>query len=142
MGDDIDLFVAGLAEDRVPGGLVGPTFACIIGRQFNRLRKGDRFWYENSGAYSFTEDQLSQLRRVTLARVMCSNGDNITTIQPHVMELPFREANPFQQYSEEDASDQGLNLEWFNRLWITDYNKRVECDCLQDIDFTHWESSP
>merc|ERR1712150_289666 len=90
--DDIDLFVAGLAEDRVPGGLVGPTFACIIGRQFNRLRKGDRFWYENSGAYSFTEDQLSQLRRVTLARVMCSNGDNITTIQPHVMELPFREA--------------------------------------------------
>ena len=39
---DIDLFPAGLAEDRVPGAVVGRTFATIIGRQFKELKEGDR----------------------------------------------------------------------------------------------------
>lgn len=83
--EDVDLFTAGLAEKSVSGGLVGPTFACIIGQQFSNLRRGDRFWYENPGQESsFTPGQLQQIRRVSLAQVLCSTMDNIDTVQPFV----------------------------------------------------------
>lgn len=82
---DVDLFPAGLAEKPVPGGLVGPTFACIIAQQFSNLRKGDRFWYENPNRESsFTAAQLQQIRRVSLAQILCKTAESIETIQPFV----------------------------------------------------------
>ena len=47
--EDIDLFTGGISERSVEGGLVGPTFGCIIANQFEKLRKCDRFWYETAG---------------------------------------------------------------------------------------------
>ncbi|XP_068084341.1 thyroid peroxidase [Anabrus simplex] len=83
--DDIDLFPGAMAERPVTGGLVGPTFACILAQQFHNLRKGDRFWYENGGfESSFTPAQLQQLRKVTLARILCNNLDSIDSVQPYV----------------------------------------------------------
>ncbi|KAL3236818.1 hypothetical protein MRX96_022075 [Rhipicephalus microplus] len=84
--DDVDLFPAGIAEKPVLGGVVGPTFACLIAEQFVRMRKGDRFWYENGGLASSFTNQLRELRKVTLARVLCDNLDDIETIQTRVME--------------------------------------------------------
>ena len=30
------------------GATVGPTFGCLLGQQFQILKLGDRFWYENN----------------------------------------------------------------------------------------------
>ena len=43
----IDLWVGGLAEAPVDGGLVGETFRAVLADQFTRLRDGDRFWYRS-----------------------------------------------------------------------------------------------
>ncbi|OAD55747.1 Chorion peroxidase [Eufriesea mexicana] len=110
--EDIDLFTAGLAEKSVKGGLVGPTFACIIGQQFSNSRRGDRFWYENSGQEStFTPGQLQQIRRVTLAQVLCATMDNIETLQPFVFLTQDTMKN--QRLSCNDPAIGQLNLDFW-----------------------------
>ena len=39
---DIDLYIGGISEKRVPGAMVGPVFQCIMGEQFFATRYGDR----------------------------------------------------------------------------------------------------
>lgn len=84
--DDIDLFVGGILERHLPGGSLGPTFACILGEQFKNLRFGDRFWYERQDpTIGFSEHQLTELRKVSLARIFCDNSDGIYTIPRWVL---------------------------------------------------------
>lgn len=83
---NIDLFVGGILEDQVDGGKIGPTFRCILIEQFDRLRHGDRHWYENPS--TFRPEQLSQIKLASLGRVLCDNGDNITRITHNVFLLP------------------------------------------------------
>lgn len=39
---NIDVWLGGVAEPFVPGGRVGPLFACLISTQFQHIREGDR----------------------------------------------------------------------------------------------------
>jgi hypothetical protein len=77
--DNIDLFVGGLAEDRLRDASVGPTFARIIADQFSRTRAGDRFWYQNI----FSRAEQKNLEKTTLAKVIQRNTD-IRNLQENV----------------------------------------------------------
>ncbi|XP_077495603.1 salivary peroxidase/catechol oxidase-like isoform X2 [Amblyomma americanum] len=90
---DIDLFTASISEFSVAGGIVGPTFACILGHMFQRLKYGDRFFYEHQGqAGSLTAAQLAQIRRITLAKIICENT-GVDLVSPNV----FRPNGPGNQ---------------------------------------------
>lgn len=90
--EDIDLYTGGLAEVPSKGAVVGPTFACLIGRQMFYYKTGDRYWYENDiPPSSFTKEQLNEIRKTTLARVICDNIKTVDFLQPNV----FIESDPF-----------------------------------------------
>lgn len=75
---DIDLYTGGLSETQVDGGLSGPTFVCLQSIQFQRLMKGDRYFYthaENPGR--FTPQQLTALRNRRLGDIICDNSNGI-----------------------------------------------------------------
>ncbi|ESO93061.1 hypothetical protein LOTGIDRAFT_99809, partial [Lottia gigantea] len=42
--DDVDVFVGGMVEIPLPGSLLGPTFSCLIARQFRDTKFGDSHW--------------------------------------------------------------------------------------------------
>ncbi|XP_046675138.1 chorion peroxidase-like [Homalodisca vitripennis] len=92
---DVDLWSGGVSERPLPGSMIGPTFGCIIATQFSYARRGDRFWYElPNQPSSFTPEQLQEIRKVKLARVICDNTDLIDTIQVYPMVLADHEINP------------------------------------------------
>ncbi|EYC44587.1 hypothetical protein Y032_0456g1779 [Ancylostoma ceylanicum] len=87
--EDIDLFSGVVSEIPLKGAMVGPTAACIIAEQFSRLKRCDRFYYENDGPQQFTQDQLDEIRQVTLSSVICSNhGSWIRKVQPDAFAIP------------------------------------------------------
>ncbi|XP_077861561.1 peroxidasin homolog [Saccoglossus kowalevskii] len=83
--DNIDLYIGGLAEDPIEGSVVGPTFNCILSRQFKNTRNGDRFWYEKPGYFS--QAQLAEIKKASLARIICDNTD-IDQVQRDVFLIP------------------------------------------------------
>ena len=66
--DDIDGWVGGLAEDHVPGALVGELIRAVLTDQFEALRNGDRFWYENVLAPSMVRFVNRQTLSVIIKR--------------------------------------------------------------------------
>ncbi|KAL5282648.1 HPX5 family protein [Megaselia abdita] len=92
---DIDLWSGGVSEKALPGSMLGPTFACVIATQMSYIRRGDRFWYELPNQPSFfTPEQLQEIRKAKLSRLICDNTDLIDTVQVYPMVLPDHEINP------------------------------------------------
>ena len=71
--DRLELWPGGLAEDHLPGAMLGETFHAIVADQFRRLRDGDRFWFENDPYFLAHPALLDRIRSVTLADVIRRN---------------------------------------------------------------------
>lgn len=89
--DDVDLWIGGLIESARGDGLLGPTFSDIIADQFSRFRQGDRYFYEhgpetNPGA--FTIEQLQEIKKTSIARLICDNSDGIQGQSPKAFWRP------------------------------------------------------
>ena len=79
---DVDLWVGGMLEKHAPSAKVGPTFQCVIADQFRRLRDGDRLFYERS----LSDDQLREVRKASLARLICDNEEGHHLVAPLSLE--------------------------------------------------------
>jgi len=99
--NNIDLWVGGLAEKHLPGSSVGPTFSRIIADQFQRLRDGDRFWYQNV----FSGRERNQLERLRLSDLIRMNSDlkniqdDVFSFRASISGFVFQDANQDGQRS-------------------------------------------
>jgi hypothetical protein len=74
--EDIDVWVGALAEDHLPGAMVGELMFFAVKEQFEALRDGDRFWYERI----LSPRELQEVKRTRLADIIQRNtsiGDEI-----------------------------------------------------------------
>ena len=69
----------GYLENKIEAGeFIGPTFKCILADAFLRLKVGDRFFYDlNRPENKFSEEQLQEIRKATMSRIMCDNSESV-----------------------------------------------------------------
>jgi peroxidase len=80
--NNVELFVGLMAENHLPGSSLGQTEQAILAKQFEGLRDGDRFFYENADPSSL----VNQLNNTTLAQVIERNT-TLTNLQPNVFQF-------------------------------------------------------
>ncbi|TWT99538.1 peroxidase [Botrimarina colliarenosi] len=105
---NLDAWVGGLAEDHVAGASVGPLFYAVIDSQFERLRKGDRLFYNGAAAGLYFDGvldpmiaELVDLDAVTLADIIEANTA-VTGLQENLFYVPG-----FTDYAEGDFNGDG-----------------------------------
>ncbi|KAI5631375.1 peroxidase domain-containing protein [Phthorimaea operculella] len=85
---DIDLVVGVMAETPLPGSLLGPTATCFLKEQLWRTRVGDRYFYTHTDeAGSFSKRQLAEIKKSSLARLLCDNA-GVRAVQRDVFQPP------------------------------------------------------
>lgn len=129
--EDIELVIAGLTEEAHYGSLLGPTFSCILGMTFDKIRRGDRFWYENDiPPTTFSLDQMTEIRKTTLSKLLCLHT-KIPSIQPKSLMVPDKYRNaPF------DCNSEYTDLLNISKFQSDSYSDKVLGDTLDDL-FNH-----
>jgi peroxidase len=114
--DNIDLWVGLLSEDHVRGASVGQTAKTIIADQFQRLRDGDRFWYQRV----FSGKTLSDLEQTTLADIIQRNTtiknlqDNVFVLNAEISGQVYYDANGSGRLDRFEPALPGVKVELLN----------------------------
>lgn len=93
--NNIDPWVGMVAEAPFPNSMLGQTMSILLTDQFKRLRRGDRFYYENDP--QLTHRETEEIHETTLSDVIRRNTDlqylpeNIFKYDPHCLELEIEE---------------------------------------------------
>jgi hypothetical protein len=88
--DDVDPWVGMLVENHRPNALLGPTLIAVLTDQFQRLRDGDRFWYETY----LDPDTLATVQATRLSDIIRRNTTITTGLQNNVFGLPAATPTP------------------------------------------------
>lgn len=95
--NNIDAWVGMVAEDHQTGTMMGETMHHLWADQFMRLRRGDRFFYENDP--SLTRPERRQIRETTLADVIIRNSgvdflqENVFLFDPHCLDFDIHKSH-------------------------------------------------
>ena len=87
--NEIDSWVGFLCEEPMPNSILGETLTLILSEQFQRLRDGDRFYFENDPA--LTEEEKDMIRNTRMKDVIRRNTiipvmqDNVFLAMPQDM---------------------------------------------------------
>ncbi|GMH33879.1 hypothetical protein BSKO_01713 [Bryopsis sp. KO-2023] len=73
--DNIDAFVGGMAEDPLENSSLGALFYASMKDQYERMRDGDRFYFENKGNNLFTDDEIEEIKGTSLRDVILRNTE-------------------------------------------------------------------
>ncbi|XP_075972452.1 peroxidase-like [Anticarsia gemmatalis] len=97
---DVDLMSGLWLENPMKGGKIPQTLACIMMEDLLQSQTCDRHWYERCDRpHAFTKEQMLEVRKLTLAMMLCAVGDGVTEIQPHAF-LNISPENPLTSCSE------------------------------------------
>lgn len=111
--DNIDVWVGGLAEDHLPGSSVGELVQTIVADQFERIRDGDRYWYENI----FSGRSLEQIEETSLADIISRNTtidnlqDNVFFMQAELTGKVFVDTNGNLRQNRGEDGLKGVTVE-------------------------------
>jgi hypothetical protein len=83
--NSIDPLVGALAEDHLAGASIGPLVAAAYRLQFDRLRDGDRFWYQSDS--DLTAAEIATIDAARLSDIIRRNS-GITNLQADVFFVP------------------------------------------------------
>jgi len=132
--DRIDSWVGMLAEDPMPDALFGETIMAIMKRQFQLLRDGDRFYFENDD--SLTEEEKNTIRNTSFRDLIMRNS-GIEVMQDNV----FR-AMPYDQIplGPELPNVQLASIAYPNPTF-SDFTVKIYSDVTTDVDVSIFDVS-
>ncbi len=127
--NNIDVWLGGISEDHIPGGSVGELVRTVLVDQFERLRDGDRFYFE-SAELALEEELIREINETRLSDIIQRNS-TLDSLQAEV----FRDPSVFVFRTPSDlASNITIEVKG-GKVRILDSNTSDELDArrLSDV---------